>query len=209
MKVLVVDTLLLTGFLLQLACTLPSSTAFVLSPPRSIPPASIAATASLKSPISGGRTLSRASHTSDRLRAGHSDGAAKEGVSIDVFDALMSGDVAAVKEYVNAGGDCSVQDSIGESLSNMSKYSCMYCSCCTGSLLCIVRKRGPHQVRYDSDCVCCDGNCPRILQPEETPSGDACVDYVCFTRIPGICFDLAHRTTQTSGNWKLDSHFLM
>ena len=77
------------------------------------------ATASLKSPISGGRTP-RASHTPDRLRAGlragHGDDAAKEGVSIDIFDALMSGDVAAVKEYVNAGGDCSVRDSIGESV---------------------------------------------------------------------------------------------
>lgn len=107
------DTLLLAGVLLLLGCTLPSCEAFVLPSARSISAASIA-TASLKSPISGGRTLHRARRTSDRLRAGHSDEAAKEGASIDVFDALMSGDVAAVKEYVNAGGDCSVKDSIGD-----------------------------------------------------------------------------------------------
>lgn len=118
MKVLMIGSLLMAGILLLLGCTLPSCAAFILPSARSISAASIA-TASLKSPISGGRTP-RASHTPDRLRAGlragHGDDAAKEGVSIDIFDALMSGDVAAVKEYVNAGGDCSVRDSIGESV---------------------------------------------------------------------------------------------
>lgn len=32
----------------------------------------------------------------------------------DVFEALMTGDMAAVIEYVDAGGDCSIKDSIGE-----------------------------------------------------------------------------------------------
>lgn len=120
MKVLMTDTLILAGVLLLLRFTLPSCEAFVLPSGRSLSAASIA-TASLKSPISGGRTLYRTSQTSDHLRAGHSDGASQEGISIDVFDALMSRDVAAVKEYVNAGGDCSVQDSIGESMNKQGR----------------------------------------------------------------------------------------
>eukprot|EP00904_Undaria_pinnatifida_P005573 jgi/Undpi1/2145/HiC_scaffold_12.g05531.m1 len=111
MKVPMIDTL---GVLLLLGCTLPLCTAFLLPSARPIS-AAIFATSSLKSPRSGGRTLlSRAGHASDRPRASHVDGAAQEGVSIDIFDALMSGNVDAVKEYVNAGGDCSVRDSIGD-----------------------------------------------------------------------------------------------
>ena len=143
------DTLLLAGVLLLLGCTLPPCEAFVLPAARSISAASIA-TASLKSPISGGRTLYRTSHTPDRLRAGHGDGAAKEGVSIDVFDALMSGDVAAVKEYVNAGGDCSVQDSIGERMNKRGrKERTMFPSTATPLLppLCLRTRRTTWYVR--------------------------------------------------------------
>lgn len=31
----------------------------------------------------------------------------------DIFDALMAGDYAGVDEYIDAGGDCSVKDTIG------------------------------------------------------------------------------------------------
>lgn len=33
---------------------------------------------------------------------------------MDIFDALQAGDMAFVTEYVRGGGDCSVQDSIGQ-----------------------------------------------------------------------------------------------
>lgn len=35
------------------------------------------------------------------------------GGSGDIFDALMAGDMDFITKYVEAGGDCSVQDSIG------------------------------------------------------------------------------------------------
>lgn len=40
--------------------------------------------------------------------------AGPSGSSADIFDALMAGDMDFVTEYVKSGGDCSVQDSIGE-----------------------------------------------------------------------------------------------
>ena len=45
--------------------------------------------------------------------AGGGDGE-QFGGSVDIFDALTAGDMAFVTEYVKAGGDCSVQDSIGQ-----------------------------------------------------------------------------------------------
>eukprot|EP00752_Nemacystus_decipiens_P012595 g11155.t1 len=47
--------------------------------------------------------------------AGGGDGAGQfGGVSVDIFDALTAGDMTFVTEYVQGGGDCSVQDSIGD-----------------------------------------------------------------------------------------------
>lgn len=40
-------------------------------------------------------------------------GTGPSGSSADVFEALMAGDMAFVTEYVQSGGDCNIQDSIG------------------------------------------------------------------------------------------------
>lgn len=45
---------------------------------------------------------------------GAGDAGGVGGGSVDIFDALTAGDMAFVTEYVQAGGDCSVQDSIGQ-----------------------------------------------------------------------------------------------
>ncbi|CAN0366495.1 unnamed protein product [Pylaiella littoralis] len=41
-------------------------------------------------------------------------GTGPSGSSADVFEALMAGDMAFVTEYVQSGGDCNIQDSIGD-----------------------------------------------------------------------------------------------
>lgn len=48
------------------------------------------------------------------LRAAEGADGGGFGGSVDIFDALTAGDMAFVTEYVQGGGDCSVQDSIGE-----------------------------------------------------------------------------------------------
>lgn len=45
------------------------------------------------------------------------------GTTVDIFEALMAGDVPGVKEYVEAGGDCSVRDSIGERDRNRERWA--------------------------------------------------------------------------------------
>lgn len=77
----------------------------------------------LGSTSSGGSSGSRSSSSSSRrvfarrpsFELGAAEGADGEefGGSVDIFDALTAGDMAFVTEYVQAGGDCSVQDSIG------------------------------------------------------------------------------------------------
>lgn len=64
---------------------------------------------SLRSSSSG----SRDQHVGGLLRVRMCEGSDATETK-DIFEALMTGDMAAVKEYVDAGGDCSVKDSIGE-----------------------------------------------------------------------------------------------
>lgn len=68
-------------------------------------------------------TVSRRRNRSARMAFGEGggdfDGTAAaadgggSGAGVSIFETVMAGDVAGIEEYVQAGGDCMVQDSIG------------------------------------------------------------------------------------------------